>query len=157
MMNRNGMNRNGRTRREVLATSVGALSLFLVKPVRATPAAMAEAIDAFVGKAEVKTGKVHLDLPPLVENGNSAPLTVGVESPMTADDFVRTIAVFNERNPQSQVAVFHLGPRAGRAFVSTRMRLATSQRVTAIAQLGDGSFWSASTDVIVTLAACIEG
>jgi len=67
------------------------------------------------------------------------------------------IVVLNERNPQPQVAVFHLGPRAGRAFVPTRMRLATAQTVPAIAQLSDGSFWSASADVIVTLAACIEG
>jgi sulfur-oxidizing protein SoxY len=64
--------------------------------------------------------------------------------------------VFNEKNPQPNVAVFHLGPRAGRASVSTRMRLATSQNLIAVAELSDGTFWSDKVEVIVTLAACVE-
>ena len=84
------------------------------------------------------------------------PVTVAVESPMTEADHVKSIHLFNEKNPQPNVANFHLGPRAGRASVSTRMRLADSQKVIAIAQLSDGSFWSESVDVIVTLAACLE-
>ena len=75
---------------------------------------------------------------------------------MTAADHVRRIALFNDKNPQPDVAVFHLGPRAGRAQVATRIRLATSQTIAAVAELSDGSFWSAEADVIVTLAACIE-
>ena len=84
------------------------------------------------------------------------PITVTVESPMTAADHVKAIAVFNERNPQRDVARFILGPRAGRAVVSTRIRLATSQSLVAVAQLSDGSFWSHTVEVIVTIAACIE-
>ena len=123
----------------------------------ATPAAMEAAVKAFVGDATLRTGRVTLDIAPLVENGNTVPVTVRVESPMTAADHVRTIALFNERNPQHEVAVFQLGPRNGRAVVSTRMRLATSQQLVALARLNDGSCWQARVDVIVTLAACVEG
>ena len=95
-------------------------------------------------------------MPPLVENGNSVPITVSVDSPMTATDHVRAIHIFNEKNPQPNVISVKLGPRAGRASFSTRIRLADSQTVTAIAELSDGSFWSDDIDVIVTLAACVE-
>ena len=104
----------------------------------------------------VRDGKVVLNIAPLVENGNAVPVTVTVTSPMSAIDHVVSIALFNERNPQPDVAQFTLGPRAGRARVSTRMRLATSQQVVALARLNDGTFWAHRVDVIVTLAACIE-
>jgi sulfur-oxidizing protein SoxY len=71
-------------------------------------------------------------------------------------DHVRRIAVFNEKNPQPNVAVFHLSPRSGRAGVSTRTRLSDSQKVVAVVEMSDGGFWSAGADVIVTLAACVE-
>jgi len=143
-------------RRFLAAVGAAALAPVLVRPARATPAMMAAAIREVVGEAPVREGKVTLDLPPLVENGNAVPMTVAVESPMTAADHVKAIHVFNERNPQPYVATFHLGPRAGKAQVSTRVRLADSQKVVAIAELSDGSFWSASADLVVTLAACIE-
>jgi sulfur-oxidizing protein SoxY len=127
-----------------------------VSPATATPAMMADAIRGVVGEAPVNKGKVKLDLPPLVENGNSVPCTVSVQSPMTATDYVKAIHVFNEKNPQPYVIGVRLGPRAGRAGFSTRIRLADSQTVTAIAELSDGSFWSDQIDVIVTLAACVE-
>ena len=114
------------------------------------------AIRNVVGEAPLRTGKVKLDIPPLVENGNTVPMTVSVTSPMTAEDYVRSIHVFNEKNPQPYIGNFHLGATAGRAQVSTRIRLADSQKVVAIAQLSDGSFWSATTDVVVTLAACTD-
>jgi sulfur-oxidizing protein SoxY len=91
-----------------------------------------------------------------VENGNAVPVTVEVDSPMTADDHVRRIALYNEKNPQADVVVFHLGPRSGRARVSTRIRLAASQTVVALAETSDGAFWSSKASVVVTLAACIE-
>ena len=103
----------GATRRQVLAAGAGALSLAITRPARATPETMAAAIKAFVGEADVRKGRVSLDIPPLVENGNSVPVTVTVESPMTPADFVKSIALFNERNPQPNVAHFHLGPRPG--------------------------------------------
>src|SRR5215510_15530610 len=99
---------------------------------------------------------VKIDLPPLIENGNAVPLTVSVDSPMTEAEHVRAVHVFTEKNPQPYVVTFHLGPRAGRARVSTRMRLADSQNVVAICQLSDGSLWSDSAAIVVTLAACLE-
>ena len=148
--------RVGATRRQVLAAGAGALSLAITRPALATPETMAAAIKALVGEADVRKGRVSLDIPPLVENGNSVPVTVTVESPMTTADFVKSIALFNERNPQPNVAHFHLGPRAGRATVSTRIRLGDSQNIVAIAQMSDGSFWSDSAELIVTLPACVE-
>jgi sulfur-oxidizing protein SoxY len=149
------------TRRKFLhlagqATLAGAVPMVTLRPTEATPAMLASAIRKVVGEAPVHTGKVKLDIPPLVENGNTVPMTVSVASPMTADDYVKGIHVFNEKNPQPNIGNFHIGPWAGRAQVSTRIRLADSQKVVAIAQLSDGSFWSASVDVVVTLAACTE-
>lgn len=148
------------TRRTFLSlagnAAVMATSIVVVRPVDATPAMLAAAIRSIVGDANVRIGKVKLDIPPLVENGNTVPMTVSVLSPMTANDHVKSIHVFNEKNPQPNIANFYLGPRAGRAQVSTRIRLADSQKVTAIARLSDDTFWSATSDVVVTLAACTE-
>jgi sulfur-oxidizing protein SoxY len=119
-------------------------------------AAMQEAIRQVVGEAKVTEGKVTVDIPPLVENGNTVPCTITVESPMTATDHVKAIHVFNEKNPQPNVFSLHLGPRAGRANISTRIRLQDSQTIHAIAELSDGSFWSGSTAVVITLGACLE-
>jgi len=145
------------TRREFLIAVAAGLAV-TVRPqaATATPATMQEAIRRVVGTARVTPGRVKLELPPLSENGNTVPLTVSLESPMTAEDHVRAIHVFNEKNPQPDVASFRFGPRAGRARVSTRIRLADTQTVIAIGELSDGSFWSASATVVVTLAACLE-
>ena len=138
------------------AAGIGFAPLIAVGPARATPAAMQEAIRKVVGSASVKTGRVKLELPPLVENGNTVPLAVSVESPMTPADHVRAIHVFTEKNPQPDVVSFRIGLRAGRASVATRIRLADTQTVVALAELSDGSFWSASAVVVVALAACLE-
>jgi len=135
---------------------MGVVPVVTLRPVEATPAMLAAAVRNVVGEAVVRTGKIKLDIPPLVENGNTVPMTVSVSSPMTPDDFVRSIHVFNEKNPQPNVGNYYLGPRAGRAQISTRIRLADSQKVVAIARLSDGSFWSATADVVVTLAACTD-
>jgi sulfur-oxidizing protein SoxY len=105
----------------------------------------------------LREGRVALDIAELVENGNTVPVTVRVTSPMTASDHVVGLALFNERNPQRDVVSARLGPRSGQARVSTRIRLATSQKLVAVARMNDGSCWSRSVDVIVTIAACIEG
>jgi len=123
---------------------------------RADPKEAQQAISKVIGSAKVNKGKVTLELPQLVENGNTVSMSVGVDSPMTEKDYVKAIHVFTEKNPQPYVATFHLGPRAGRALVATRIRLADSQTVTAIAEMSDGSFWSQEVNVIVTLAACTE-
>ena len=131
--------------------------LLLPRGVHATPEEMAEAVRGFTGGAPVTRGRVALDVSPLVENGNTVPLGVIVDSPMTEEDHVRAIAVFNERNPQPHIITAQLGPRAGRAMLATHIRLATSQTLLAVASLSDGSFWSDQAQVVVTLAACIEG
>lgn len=144
------------SRRSALVAGAGALSALVVRPAGATTEAMQAAIREFSGGATITKGRVTMDIPPLVENGNSVPLVITVDSPMTEKDFVRTIAVFNERNPQPNIGTFHLNPRSGRAFVSTRIRLGDSQNIIAVAQLSDGTFWSGSADLIVTLPACME-
>lgn len=151
----------GSTRRRFLelaggAAAIGAIPVITVRHAVATPETMAAAIRSVVGTATVQPGKVKLDIPPLVENGNTVPMTVSVTSPMTSQEFVKSIHVFNEKNPQPNIGNFYLGPRAGRAQISTRVRLADSQKIIAIARLSDGSFWSATADVVVTLAACTE-
>ena len=142
-------------RRDFLA-GVAVLTLVPFAAARATPEAMAVAIQEVVKGATIRDGKVTLDLPPLVENGNTVPMTVTVESPMTEADHVRAIHVFNEKNPQPHVLDARLGPPNGKAFLATRIKLADAQKVVAIAEMSDGTFWRASAEVIVTLAACIE-
>ncbi len=147
-----------KTRRAVLASGVG-LGAWVVLGTSAFAASddLAAAISSYAGGAAVREGKVKFEIAELVDNGNVVPITVTVDSPMTADNYVRAIAVFNEKNPQRDVVKFTLGARAGKTSVTTRIRLATTQKLVAVAQLSDGSFWSHTVDVIVTLAACIEG
>jgi sulfur-oxidizing protein SoxY len=140
-------------RRAFLLLTAGTL---LAPAARATVSEMQEAIRKVTGGKPLNPGRVTLELPPLSENGNTVPLTVSIESAMTPADHVRAIHVFTELNPQPEVVSFRLGPRAGRARVSTRIRLANTQTVTAIGELSDGSFWSATAAVVVTLAACLE-
>jgi sulfur-oxidizing protein SoxY len=149
------------TRREVLqlAGTValgGVLPSLAVRPAAATPASMKSAIAAVIGDAKLNSGRVKLEIPPLVENGNTVACAVAVESPMSAGDYVKAIHVFNEKNPQPNVISVKLGPRAGRAVIATRIRLSDTQTVTAIAEMSDGSFWSDSVDVVITLGACLE-
>jgi sulfur-oxidizing protein SoxY len=142
-------------RRRFLA-GVAIVTLLPLASARATPDAMAASIKQVVGDVAIREGRVTLDLPPLVENGNAVPLTVSVESPMTEADHVKAIHVFNEKNPQPHVFDARLGPRNGKAVIATRIKLADSQKIVAIAETSSGEFFSASVDVIVTLAACIE-
>jgi sulfur-oxidizing protein SoxY len=149
------------TRRQFLglagsAAVLGAVPIVTLRPAEATPAMLASAIRNVVGEAVVRTGRVKLEVPPLVENGNTVPMTVSVQNPMTTEDHVKSIHVFNEKNPQPNIGNFYLGPQAGRAQISTRIRLADSQKIVTIARLSDGSFWSATVDVVVTLAACTD-
>jgi sulfur-oxidizing protein SoxY len=144
------------TRRQFLAVAGLAGAAVLVRPAQATPESMAAAIRQVVGEAAVKAGRIKLDLPPLVENGNTVAMAVTVESPMTAQDHVKAIHVFTEKNPQPNVISVKLGPRAGKADIQTRVRLADTQTVVAICEMSDGSFWSDKVDVVITLGACLE-
>ncbi|QWE07938.1 SoxY-related AACIE arm protein [Polynucleobacter ibericus] len=115
-----------------------------------------EAIKKIAGGAVIRTGKVTLTIPPLVENGNLVVLKVSVESPMTANDYVKTIHVIAEGNPLPNIFTVYLTPRSGSANVTTRVRLADSQKVWAIAQMSNGSYWQGSAETLVTLSACTE-
>src|ERR1700752_2160500 len=128
---------SGATRRELLAAGlVGAgAALIRIRTAAATPDSMKRAIRQIVGEAPVRKGKVTIDVPALVENGNTVALAIEVQSPMTAQDYVKAIHVFNEKNPQPNVISAHLGPHAGRAKVATRFRLADTQTIVAIAEL----------------------
>ena len=139
-----------------LAGGLVLASIVTIRPASATPEAMAAAIKEVAGEVPIRKGKVKIDVPPLVENGNAVPVTISVESPMTAADHVKSIHLFNEKNPQPNVIGVHLGPHAGKAQFSTRIKLAAAQTIVAVAQLSDGSFWSGDADVIVTIAACVE-
>jgi sulfur-oxidizing protein SoxY len=144
------------TRRQTMAAGIGVAFSATWRPARALSEELAGALRGFTGGAPAKQGRVHLDIAPLVENGNTVPITVSVQSPMTAADHVQAIAVFNEKNPQREVVSCKLTPASGKAVVSTRIRLATTQQLVAVAKMSDGSYWTHTVDVIVTLAACIE-
>ncbi|MEJ0017782.1 MAG: thiosulfate oxidation carrier protein SoxY [Acetobacteraceae bacterium] len=141
-------------RRSFLVLAGSGLVVPLVpRPARATPAQVAALIADLVGDAALRDGRVKLDLPVLVENGNSVAMTVSVEAPPGE---VRSIDVFAEANPLPHVLRLRFGPRAGAPRFATRIRLADSQTVIAVAKLADGSCWRDSVDLLVTLAACIE-
>jgi sulfur-oxidizing protein SoxY len=115
-----------------------------------------EAIQKITSGAKIQEGRVTLTIPPLVENGNLVVLKVSVDSPMTANDYVKTIHVIAEGNPLPSIFTAYLTPRSGTANITTRVRLADSQRVWAIAQMNNGSFWQGSAETLVTLSACTE-
>jgi sulfur-oxidizing protein SoxY len=151
------------TRREFLVLAAASLAAPAAAQAQVDPnlaatrkAAFQAALRSIVGDARVRSGRVKLQLPPLIDNGNSVPLSVAVESPMTDADHVKAIHVLTEKNPLPDVVSVRLSPRAGRASLATRVRLADTQTVTAIAQMSDGSFWSDSAEVVVTLSACLE-
>ena len=137
--------------------SAALVGLTQLRPALAQTDTLAAAVSAYAAGKTVTEGRVKLDIAELVDNGNVVPITVSVDSPMTPASHVTAIAVFNEKNPQREVVKFTLGPRYGKAAVSTRIRLATTQKLVAVAQMSDGSLWSHTVDVIVTIAACIEG
>jgi sulfur-oxidizing protein SoxY len=146
------------SRREFLIGSagIGMASALPLESASATPAMLEEAIRNVIGEANLQTGKITLEVPPLVENGNTVPVTIIVDSPMSAAEHVKAIHVFNEKNPQPHVISITLGPRAGKARIATRIKLADTQRIVGIAEMSDGSFWTGEASVIVTIAACVE-
>ncbi len=140
-------------RRHLLAAGL----MVWVRPSEAAlPDELQAAVAAYTGGRTPTPGRVRLEVAPLVENGNTVPLSVSADSPMTEADHVRQIAVFNQKNPERDVVRFAFTPRSGRAWGSTRIRLASSQTLVAVARMSDGSVWSHSVDVAVTLAACID-
>lgn len=120
----------------------------------ATAEDVEQAIDQVIGDKKVQTGRITLDMPEIAENGNTVPLTVQVDSPMTKDNYVKTVHVFAAGNPNPEVATFHFTPQSGRAVASTRMRLAKTQDVVAVAEISDGSVYKDQKEVKVTIGGC---
>jgi sulfur-oxidizing protein SoxY len=154
------------TRREFIATAAGLAAAAGLPGVahaqatkfmlRGTEQDMLAAIARVTGATPVSKGRVKLDVPPLVDNGNAVSISVVVDSPMTEADHVKSIHIFSERNPEPVILAAKLGPRSGRATAATRVRLADTQTIVAIAGMSDGSFWSGSAPTVVTIAACLE-
>jgi sulfur-oxidizing protein SoxY len=151
---------SGVTRRTLLksalGTTLGVGLCIVLRPLAAAPDTLEGAIAAYTKGKKAGSGRVTIEVDPLVENGNSVPITVNVTSPMTTQEFVKSIAIFNEKNPARDVAIFRFGSSAGRAKLTTRVRLATTQKLVAVAELSDGTYWMHSAEAIVTLAACVE-
>ena len=135
---------------------IAAIPLLPIRTARAQNDPFAPLVLQVTGGAPVRAGRVTVDTPRLADNGHSVPLKLSVQSPMTAADFVRSLTLLSEKNPRPVIAVFHLGPKAGRAEVATRVRLNGTQRLLAIAQLTDGTYWSGEAEVVVTESACLD-
>ena len=142
-------------RRDILK-GVGAGLLVPAGGAHASPEAMTTAVEKVLAGKVAKPGRIKLEISPLAENGNSVPVTITVDSPMTPADHVKSIYLFSPENPLPDMVRFHLGPRSGRARVQTSVRLANTQRVLAVATMSDGSAWSDSAEVIVTMSACLD-
>lgn len=128
--------------------------MLLVRPAAATPEELAVVLRELFGDRPITRGRVKLDIPRLAENGSIVPVIVSVDSPMTEQDYVKRIHLFAESNPQPRVLDIELGPYNGRARVTTRIRVAISQQVHAVAVMSDDTLWSAAVDVEITVGGC---
>ena len=145
-------------RRIFLANSAGLMASVIMRPAVALSqsAVLAPLVSAYAAGGVVREGRVKFDIAPLVDNGNSVPVEITFDGPMSTEQYVVGIALFNEKNPQNQIAEFTLSPLSGRARVATRIRLALSQQLVAVAKMNDGSCWTHTVEVLVTIASCIE-
>lgn len=161
------MKMNHARRRFIAAGAHGcaAVAVLVSRAVRATDAVvdvdpvtdpLLQRAHAVTGGATISVGRVTIDTPRLADNGHSVPITVRVTSAMSMQDHVRRIALVSESNPRPVIATFHLSQKSGRAEITTRIRLNKTQRVMALAELSDGSFWSSRAEVIVTESACLD-
>jgi len=143
-------------RRHVLTAGLGALAISSTPlPSFASPEELEQMRRDLFGDRPVNEGRVEVTLPPIAENGFSVPLSVKVESPMTADDYVKRVAILSPRNPIPLIAQYHFTPRSGLAHVDARIRMSGTQAIQAIAEMNDGSLWSGRRETVVTLAACV--
>jgi sulfur-oxidizing protein SoxY len=143
----------GVSRREVLALTVGTV-IAAARPAAATPQAAAAEIAKFTGGRAPEKGRISINLPEIAENGNTVPLSIVVESPMSADDYVSEIMVVSEGNPRPGLATFHLTPMSGRAEVATRIRLGATQNIVVMAKTSKGQLFSEQKPVKVTIGGC---
>jgi sulfur-oxidizing protein SoxY len=146
-------------RRRLLTIGIGAFAAAvscggLPRPASAAKNDSEELIKKFTGDKPAVEARVRLDLPEIAENGNSVPMTVSVESPMTEESYVSDILIVANGNPRGGIAAFHFSPASGIAEVNTRIRLAETQNVIAIAKMNDGSVFTTSKQVKVTIGGC---
>ena len=149
-----GLHRHNASRRQALGALLAGASLLVVRPAKATPDELTAALRETFGARPITPGRVELTLPRLAENGNVVPVTISVDSPMTQQDYVKTIHLFASENHLPRMLEVQLGPYNGKAVVSTRVRLARSQQVTAVAVMSDGTLWSAAAQVEVVTSEC---
>jgi sulfur-oxidizing protein SoxY len=145
------------TRRQALALGSGAVVTLLigdVSPLFATPAEADAEIAKFTGGKAMDKGKISIDLPEIAENGNTVPLQVSVESPMTDKDYISDILVVADGNPRPGIATFRLTPMSGKATASTRIRLQTTENIIVVAKTNDGKFFTDRKQVKVTIGGC---
>ena len=142
------------SRRRALGALLAGMSLLIVRPARATPDELIAALRETFGERSITRGRVKLEMPRLAENGSVVPVTVSVDSPMTPQDYVRSIHLFAEKNHVPRILEVQLGPYNGKAVESSRVRVATSQQITAVAVMSDGTLWSAAVDIEVVTSEC---
>jgi sulfur-oxidizing protein SoxY len=143
------------TRRSALKLGAGlTLTLVAVDPGMATPAEADAEIAKFTGGKATQSGKIAIDLPDIAENGNTVPLSIKIDSPMTADDYVSEIRVIADGNPNPGIVGFHLTPVAGRAEVATRIRLNSTENVIVLAKTSTGKLYADRRMVKVTVGGC---
>ncbi|MBO6949298.1 MAG: thiosulfate oxidation carrier protein SoxY [Rhodospirillales bacterium] len=148
------------TRREALLLAAGATIVAAGGVVLKSGTANAdqkmvdEAVMKLIGDKKPAEGKITLELPQIAENGNTVPVGVSVDSPMTADNYVKTVHLFADGNPAPDVASLHFTPMSGKASAATRIRLAGTQNIVAVAEMSDGSVFRAQQEVKVTIGGC---
>jgi len=143
------------SRRRAIQLGIGGIAVaVLPKGAAATMSGVAAVMDELFGSAPLRDGRVVLELPRLVESGNSVPVEIRVESPMTEADHVSRIVVLAEQNPRPKIVEALFSPASGEAFLETRIRLSGTQGVLAVAQMSDGSLWRARQEIEVIVGAC---
>ena len=144
------------SRRSALATGLTAALAAALAPrlALATEAAVAAELQKLYAGKAMAEGRIKLDIPQIAENGFVVPLNIDVASPMTEADHVVALHVFADGNPQPQVATFRFTPQSGKASTSTRIRLAQTENIIAVAEMSDGSLFTAKTNVKVTVGGC---
>jgi len=145
------------SRRTALALGAAGAALSLVglpKAAQASPESAAAEIAKFAGGKTPVAGKISIELPEIAENGNTVPLAISVDAPLTDDDYVTDVLVLADGNPNPGVATFHFTPLSGKADASTRIRLATTQNIVVTAKTSKGAVYTASKLVKVTIGGC---
>ncbi len=144
------------TRRDALAMGSAAFAASVLAPhlAMAKPSDVEAELAKLFGTTKMAEGRIKLDLPAIAENGLVVPLTIDVESAMTELDHVKAVHVFADGNPQPGVISFFFTPACGKASASTRIRLAQTQNIIAVAQMGDGRIFATRQEVKVTIGGC---